>query len=257
LEPNPRINVSAQERSRTSTPLRALAPEASASAIPPLGRRSVLLNRVLRLYQMLTRLTIVANFVSIDVTMRKFIFGTTFLFLAPFGLVFLLVTVLAIYEFNATSSNLTAMNTVAYAALPTSQNIQSAEITQGDGRVERLREFFAAYNSPLEPFAQDVVAAADEYGLDFRLVPSIAMQESGLCKTIPDNSYNCWGFGVYNHTAVHFDSYKDGIYTVTKALATRYKDKGLVTPQQIMTMYTPSSNGSWAFGVNTFMQQLQ
>ena len=28
---------SAQERSRTSTPLRALAPEASASAIPPLG----------------------------------------------------------------------------------------------------------------------------------------------------------------------------------------------------------------------------
>ncbi len=27
----------AQERSRTSTPLRALAPEASASAIPPLG----------------------------------------------------------------------------------------------------------------------------------------------------------------------------------------------------------------------------
>jgi hypothetical protein len=30
---------SAQERSRTSTPLRALAPEASASAIPPLGRQ--------------------------------------------------------------------------------------------------------------------------------------------------------------------------------------------------------------------------
>ena len=207
---------------------------------------------------MLTRLTICANFVSIELIMRKFIFGTTFLFLAPFGLVFLLVTVLAIYELHAMSPNLTAINNnVAYAALPTSQNIQSAEITQSDGRVERLREFFAAYNSPLEPYAADVVAAADEYGLDFRLVPSIAMQESGLCKTIPDNSYNCWGFGVYNHTAVHFDSYKDGIYTVTKTLAEKYKANGLVTPQQIMTMYTPSSNGSWAFGVNTFMNQLQ
>jgi len=83
------------------------------------------------------------------------------------------------------------------------------------------------------------------------------MQESGLCKTIPDNSYNCWGFGVYNNTALHFDGYKDGIYTVTKALATRYKTQGLVTPQQIMTEYTPSSNGSWANGVNYFMQSLQ
>jgi len=193
--------------------------------------------------------------------MRKFIFGTTFLLLAPFGLIFLLVGVLAIYNFHATSSSLTAINSmntpVAYAALPTSQNIQSAEITQGDGRAERLRQFFAAYNSPLEPFAQDVVDAADQFHLDYRLVPSIAMQESGLCKTIPNNSFNCWGFGVYGHTVVHFDSYKDGIFTVTKALATRYKDKGLVTPQQIMTMYTPSSNGSWANGVNYFMEYLQ
>ena len=190
--------------------------------------------------------------------MRKFIFGTTFLFLAPFGLVFLLVAVLTVYQIHLTTSNLAALNnTVAYAALPTSQNIQSAEITQSDGRTEHLRQFFATYNSPLEPFAQDFVTAADEYGLDYRLVASIAMQESGLCKTIPNNSYNCWGFGVYGKTVVHFDGYKDGIYTVTRTLATRYKDRGLITPSQIMTMYTPSSNGSWAFGVNQFMQQLQ
>src|SRR5690242_16812210 len=106
---------------------------------------------------MLTRLTIAVNIVIIEVIMRKFIFGTTFLLLAPFGLVFLLIAVLAIYEFHATSSSLTAINTtVAYAALPASQNILSAQITQGDGRTERLREFFASYNSPLEPYAQDV-----------------------------------------------------------------------------------------------------
>jgi len=148
-------------------------------------------------------------------------------------------------------------NTVAYAALPTSQNILSANITQSDGRTERIRQFLAEYNSPLEPYAQDLVSAADEYGIDWRLVTSIAMQESGLCKTIPVNSYNCWGFGVYGKTAMHFSDYKDGIYTVTKALATNYKERGLVTPNQIMTMYTPSSNGSWAFGVNHFMAVLQ
>src|SRR5215469_7265073 len=123
--------------------------------------------------------------------MRKFIFGTTFLFLAPFGLVFLLIAVLLTYQLHLTSPTTTALgNTVAFAALPTSQNIQSATITQGDGRIERIREFLAAYNSPLEPYAADIVNAADQYHLDYRLVVSIAMQESGGCRTIPVNSYN-------------------------------------------------------------------
>jgi hypothetical protein len=192
--------------------------------------------------------------------MRKFIFGTTFLLLAPFCLVFLLIAVLMVYQMHLISSpSLTAFgNTVAYAALPTTQNnIFSASISQGDGRTERIREFLAEYNSPLEPYASDIVAAADEYGIDYRLVPSIAMQESNLCRVIPNGSNNCWGFGIYGHTVTHFANYKEGIYTVTKALAQNYKAHGLITPQQIMTMYTPGSNGSWAFSVNYFMQRLQ
>jgi hypothetical protein len=192
-------------------------------------------------------------------TMRKFIFGATFLLLAPFCLVFLLVAILFAYQSHSTIPAITdsGYNTVAYAALPTSQNILSADITQSDGRIEHVRQFLAKYHSPLEPFATDIVNAADEYGIDYRLVVSIAMQESGLCKTIPKNSYNCWGFGVYGGTATHFDNYKDGIYIVTKTLATKYKAEGLVTPQQIMTRWTPSSNGSWSFGVQQFMDELQ
>jgi hypothetical protein len=190
--------------------------------------------------------------------MRKFIFGTTFLLLAPFGLIFLLIAVLVTYQYHQTTPASTALaNTVAYAALPTSQNILSAHINQSDGREEHIREFLAQYHSPLEPFSGDIVKAADEYHLDYRLIVSIAMQESGLCKTIPDNSYNCWGFGIYGHTVMHFTGYKEGIYTVTKTLATKYKAAGLVTPQQIMTRYTPSSNGSWAYGVNYFMSSLE
>lgn len=151
----------------------------------------------------------------------------------------------------------TREKTVVYAALPTTQNEFSADITQDDGRTEKVRQFFARYGSPLEPYAADVVNAADEYGLDHRLIPAIAMQESNLCKKIPENSYNCWGFGIYGKTVTRFTDYKHGIYTVTKALATRYKSKGLVTPNEIMTMYTPSSNGSWAFSVNHFMTQLE
>lgn len=190
--------------------------------------------------------------------MRRFIFGTAFLLFAPFGLILLLIIVLVTYQYHQTAPARTAFqNSVAFAALPTSQNILSAHITQSDGRVERIKQFLAEYHSPLEPYAGDIVKAADEYGLDYRLIVSIAMQESGLCKTIPNNSYNCWGFGIYGHTVMHFTGYKQGIYTVTKTLATKYKNAGLVTPSQIMTMYTPSSNGSWAYGVNYFMNQLR
>ncbi len=146
---------------------------------------------------------------------------------------------------------------VEYAALPTTENVFSTEITTQDGRVEAIRQFFAQYNSPLEPYAADVVKAADEYGIDFRLVPAIAMQESNLCAKIPKNSYNCWGYGIYGGKVTRFSDYKEGIYTVSKTLGTNYKNNGLVTPNQIEAVYTPPSEGSWANGVNTFMNQLQ
>jgi hypothetical protein len=190
--------------------------------------------------------------------MKKILLTMTLFGVTLVGFLFALIISLATYSYYSSDEYLLSQGrTVAYAALPTTQNIFTADITEKDGREEKLRQFLKQYNSPLEPYAADIIAAADEYGLDFRLIPAIAMQESGLCKTIPYNSYNCWGFGIYGKTITRFKDYQEGIYTVTKALATRYKDKGLITPDQIMTMYTPSSNGSWAFSVNHFMDKLE
>ena len=186
--------------------------------------------------------------------MRKFLFIFSFFVMTPIAFLFAMIISLAVYHNDALFA---PVKTVAYAALPTNQNIFSAEVQEEDGRAEKLRQFFARYGSPLEPYSADIVKAADEYGLDFRLIPSIAMQESTLCKKIPVNSYNCWGFGIYGTTVTRFKDYKEGIYTVSKSLATKYKTRGLVTPNQIMTMYTPSSNGSWAAGVNHTMAALE
>lgn len=188
--------------------------------------------------------------------MRKLLLTTTLFTFTPFILIFGLIMLLIIYSQN--SHPAISTRTVAYAALPTNQNVLAATIMENDGgNAEKIRQFLARYNSPLEPYAVDIVNSAEEYGLDHRLIVAIAMQESGLCKKIPVNSYNCWGFGIYSGHVTRFADYKEGIYTVTKALATRYKKKGLITPDQIMTMYTPSSNGSWAYSVNHFMNQLQ
>lgn len=188
--------------------------------------------------------------------MRKLFFTTAFFVLILFGFLFSMIISLATYH-ASTTALATNKAKPLYAALPTTENVFSTEITASDARTEQIRQFFATYNSPLEPYADEVVKDADEYGLDYRLVPAIAMQESNLCKRIPAGSYNCWGFGIYGKKITRFDNYADAINQVTKTLATKYKGQGLVTPDQIMTMYTPSSNGSWAFGVNQFMEQLQ
>ncbi len=145
---------------------------------------------------------------------------------------------------------------VAFAALPAASGTLKINIVSQDARKEIVRTFFKRYKSALLPFADDVVDTADKYGLDYRLIPAIAMQESTGCKNEPKGSYNCWGFGIYAKKVTKFDNYKEAIDTVTKTLALQYKAKGLETPEEIMTKYTPGSNGSWAEGVKIFMNQL-
>lgn len=191
--------------------------------------------------------------------MKRVMLSVIVFAITPLAFIFALILSLSLYHKNylAKTLFLSRINSVAYAALPTTQNNFSVSINELDGRVEKIRQFLQKYASPLEPYAQDVVEAAQQYGLDYRLIPAIAMQESNLCRKIPTESNNCWGFGIYGGKVHKFSDYKEGIYAVSKTLGTTYKDRGLITPEQIMTMWTPSSNGSWAFGVNHFMDKLK
>ncbi len=162
---------------------------------------------------------------------------------------------LSLLSTNARRAVLSA-NTEAYAALP-NYNAISSEIESDDSKTEIVRQFFARYSSPLEEFAHDVVLASEEFGIDFKLVPAIAMQESTGCKKIPDDSHNCWGFGIYGQKIVKFENYKDAIYAVSKTLSEKYIQQGLITPEQIQTKWTPSNDGSWSESVNHFLEQLQ
>lgn len=144
-----------------------------------------------------------------------------------------------------------------YASLPVKIPSIAGHITVADARPEIVKQYLASYNSPLVPFANLIVAEADKYGIDYRFIPAIAQQESNLCHVIPPHSFNCWGWGITSVSSLGFDSYDDGIETVTKGLKENYIDEGLLTPAQIMTKYTPESNGSWARGVSEFMADMQ
>ena len=191
--------------------------------------------------------------------MRKVFLLAVFSLLTPLVMVISLSLLYRSYLPNYSLVALDASPKVAFAALPAASGTLKISFVEQDARKAIVRDFFKKYKSDLLPFADEVVNTADKYGLDYRLIPAIAMQESNLCHKLTGKlkgSYNCWGFGVYGKIVTKFDNYQQAIETVTKTLAIQYKAKGLETPDQIMTKYTPGSNGSWANGVNQFMNQL-
>lgn len=129
-----------------------------------------------------------------------------------------------------------------------------------DARAAIVADFLERHAAPLEPndyFGEFLVSLADEYGIDYRLLPAIAMQESNICKKIPPGSFNCLGFGVHSGGTLHFESYEANFEAAARSLKKNYIDIGLNTPEKIMTKYTPHSNGSWANSVNQWIAEME
>lgn len=144
-----------------------------------------------------------------------------------------------------------------YASLPSEFPTVSGVVTSNDARPEIIKNYLEAYNSPLVSYSNYLVDIADKYQLDFRLLPAIAQQESNLCKFIPPGGHNCWGWGIHSEGTLGFDSFQEAIETVAYGLKTEYIDKGYITPEEIMSKYTPLSDGSWARGVTHFMEEME
>lgn len=195
---------------------------------------------------------------------RNVVLIIVFLTLTPISLATSLFALISLTTSNTSNSKLVS-NQISevrngariYAALPNSLPSTSSEIHAEDARTEIIRQYLARYNSPLLSHAKKLVDTADFYHIDFRLTTAIAQQESNLCKIIPENSYNCWGWGITSVSSLGFRSYDEGIEVVTRGLKENYIDQGYITPDKIMTKYTPSSPGTWAMGVNMFMADME
>lgn len=149
------------------------------------------------------------------------------------------------------------------APAPASGEIKGVEsvVETNDARAEIVANFLEKHQSPMKPYdhyGQILVDIADRYGIDFRLLPAIAMQESNLCKnTNPDAPHNCLGFGIHKSGTLDFDNYEAGFDRAGRELKAYYIDRGLVTVEQIETKYTPSSHGSWASSVNQWAAEME
>ena len=166
-------------------------------------------------------------------------------------------TTVAVAQEQLSSISAPRYGTQVFGALPDPLGKVGGAAVAADAREEILRQYLVKWQSPLEPYTRELVEASEKYNLDFRLLAAIAQQESNLCKKIPADSHNCWGWGVHSKGTLGFDTYPEAIETVAKGIREEYRDKGYVTPEEIMAKYTPSSPGTWAFGVNKFLGQME
>lgn len=113
-------------------------------------------------------------------------------------------------------------------------------------RAAKIDAFFLNRdNSPLAGYGIDMVQAADNYGIDWRLLPAIATIESNgghmMCKSARGKN-NPFGWG---SCKIPFETIEDAIDTVAKNLgghnpktATYYADKNLT---DLLDAYNPPS----------------
>lgn len=131
------------------------------------------------------------------------------------------------------------------------------KVITDDARPLLIKRYLEKYDSPLAPYSDLIFKLSETYGYEYYWIVAIAQQESNLCKKIPENSYNCWGYGIHKSGTLKFDNYELAIQSYAEYLKRVYFDKGLNTPELIMKKYCPSSNGSWALGVGQFIKDIE
>lgn len=147
---------------------------------------------------------------------------------------------------------------LVFASLPAQASQIQTSVKTADARAEIIRQYLQRYDSPLLPYAELLVQVADQNDFDYRWMVAIAQQESNLCKKIPYESYNCWGWGIYGDKVTRFESYDQAIIKIAPQFK-RIFLKGLSDrdPHEVMQTYTPPSGGSWARGVLQFFNDLE
>lgn len=131
------------------------------------------------------------------------------------------------------------------------------EVSSEDARPVIIKKYLERYKSPLAPYSDLIYQISNDYGFEYYWIVAIAQQESNLCKKIPEDSHNCWGYGIHKKGTLKFENYELAIKSYANYLKREYFDKGLDTPELIMKKYCPSSDGSWAKGVWQFINEME
>lgn len=155
----------------------------------------------------------------------------------------------------------------AYAESPVTSTIPSPVPTPTDQLFYQrtaLKEWFKKYDCPLTEFTDHFINVADEYGLDWRLLPAISFRESTCGKRIEAGTFNPFGFG-YTGGGLpghRFDSFNSGITYVAGAISgeqgsnAKYYRSARKDSLKILWIYNGTVSPSYPNEVMAIMNQI-
>src|ERR1035437_7780236 len=127
--------------------------------------------------------------------------------------------------------------------------IPAEPISRKDPRWILIKQFFLDIGAPAHIYVDDFLIAADKNGLDWRLLPSLSIIESGGGREARNNNMFGW-----DNCRVHFRTLKEGIYTVASLLKNSSLYKRKTSVNEILWTYNPGK--AYTRKVRTLMAQL-
>ncbi|HSX19215.1 MAG TPA: hypothetical protein VLE91_03715 [Candidatus Saccharimonadales bacterium] len=183
---------------------------------------------------------------------KKIAIISSWFLITPIAFVLLLVLIFQTKKIDYLATVGPQVTSQTYADNKLDGNVLGVQISD-------MRPFYVDHflrGTKLQPYSDYMVETADKYSIDYRLIPAIAMKESTGGNAVPEASHNAWGF---ENGSTQWDSWNVAIDQVGKTLKTRYIDKGMTTPDEIMAVYAPpqlETGGKWAKDVNSFFEKL-
>ena len=140
---------------------------------------------------------------------------------------------------------------VASIPVPVSPHTVPVPLKQeyrSDPRLAPLRQFFTRMDCPAADYATEFLIVADEFALDWRLLPSLSFVESTGGKASPHNNLFGWDSG-----RAHFSTPSAAIHYVGSQLAQSvlYQSKSL---DEVLATYNP--NRDYAQKVKSVMRRI-
>ena len=141
--------------------------------------------------------------------------------------------------------------------------VDTEQAQETDNRGEALDALFAVYDSRWEDLGKEFVEVADNYDLDWRLLPAIAGTESSFGKNTP----SCAPRNPFGWTSTtspcgyyRFNSWEDAIETVAQKIAhgkayTRYQQTGEI--HELAHAYNPLNTQKWERDINFFIGAIE
>jgi hypothetical protein len=135
----------------------------------------------------------------------------------------------------------------------------SAQQKAEDKRIFRLQTFFTQKKSPLAESAKDFVEIADQFGLDWKLLPAISGVESGFETNGNVTDYNPFGYMCGAHPC-RFNSYRQALIkvagTITRGKAYfRFQRSGEI--YELAQVYNGGDKEKWQRNVEYFRKEVE